>query len=69
MMEKVQFLKSRGYTHAIFGDIFLEDLKRYREDQLKNLGIRCEFPGEVVHRHYKAPGDAAQYGFYFMDLL
>ena len=24
--------------------------------------------GYVVHRHYKAPGDA-QYGFYFMDLL
>jgi uncharacterized protein (TIGR00290 family) len=146
MIEKVQFLKSHGCTHAIFGDIFLEDLKRYREEQLNPLGIRCEFPlwqlstrqlvtdfiregfkaiivcvneryldkrfcgrlidesflsdlpenvdpcgengeyhsfvfegpifthpisftkGEMVHRYYKAPGDA-QYGFYFMDLL
>jgi len=147
MTEKVQFLKSRGCTRAIFGDIFLEDLKRYREEQLNNLGMRCEFPlwqlstrqlvtdfiregfkaiivcvndryldkrfcgrlidesflgdlpenvdpcgengeyhsfvfegpiftnpipftnGDVVHRHYKAPGDNTQYGFYFMDLL
>jgi uncharacterized protein (TIGR00290 family) len=146
MMEKVQSLKSQGCTHAIFGDIFLEDLRRYREEQLEKLGIRCEFPlwklstrqlvtdfiregfkaiivcvneqyldkrfcgrlidesflsdlpenvdpcgengeyhsfvfegpiftypipfkkGDVVHRQYRAPGDA-QYGFYFMDLL
>src|SRR5580704_17240118 len=42
MTEKVQFLISRGCTRAIFGDIFLEDLKRYREEQLNNLGMRCE---------------------------
>jgi uncharacterized protein (TIGR00290 family) len=44
MMEKVAFLKSRGCNHALFGDIFLEDLKRYREEKLQSVDIRCEFP-------------------------
>src|ERR1700730_2366582 len=44
MMEKVSFLKSKGCTHALFGDIFLEDLKRYREEKLQSLDIRCVFP-------------------------
>jgi len=44
MKEKMLFLKERGCTHAIFGDIFLEDLRRYREEKLQGLGIQCEFP-------------------------
>jgi len=44
MKEKMLFLKERGCTHAIFGDIFLEDLRRYREEKLQSLGIQCEFP-------------------------
>jgi len=42
MERKVSALKSSGYTHAIFGDIFLEDLKRYREEKLKDMV--CTFP-------------------------
>lgn len=39
-----QELKSEGYTHGIFGDIFLEDLKQYREGLLNKDGLRCLFP-------------------------
>ncbi|HTQ65395.1 MAG TPA: diphthine--ammonia ligase [Puia sp.] len=44
MMNKVNELKSSGCTYAIFGDIFLEDLRKYREDKLKEAGIECIFP-------------------------
>jgi uncharacterized protein (TIGR00290 family) len=40
----VESLKQQGYTDAIFGDIFLEDLRQFREAQLKPFGIRCHFP-------------------------
>lgn len=44
MMQKVNELKSSGCTHSIFGDIFLEDLKLYREQKLKEANIECVFP-------------------------
>ena len=34
----------KGVTHSIFGDIFLEDLKKYREDKLATLGLKGHFP-------------------------
>ena len=34
----------QGITHSIFGDIFLEDLRQYREDQLQQANLRGEFP-------------------------
>jgi uncharacterized protein (TIGR00290 family) len=37
-------LKAQGYTHAIFGDIFLEDLKSYHINFHQKLGIECLFP-------------------------
>ncbi|HEV7333259.1 MAG TPA: ATP-binding protein [Flavisolibacter sp.] len=37
-------LKSEGFTHGIFGDIFLEDLKQYRENLLAEDGLGCLFP-------------------------
>jgi uncharacterized protein (TIGR00290 family) len=37
-------LKAEGITHSIFGDIFLEDLKKYREDQLADVGLTAIFP-------------------------
>jgi uncharacterized protein (TIGR00290 family) len=37
-------LKADGFTHAVFGDVFLEDLKRYREDLLAKEGLQCLFP-------------------------
>ena len=44
MFRKVAVLKQQGYNKAIFGDIFLEDLKLYREEQLSKVGIDCMFP-------------------------
>ncbi|PRX57310.1 diphthine--ammonia ligase [Flagellimonas meridianipacifica] len=44
MKSKVSELKSAGYTHTVFGDIFLEDLKKYREDMLRPFGIQPIFP-------------------------
>ncbi|TCC90489.1 diphthine--ammonia ligase [Pedobacter frigiditerrae] len=37
-------LKSEGINHSIFGDIFLEDLKIYRENQLSKIGMKAVFP-------------------------
>lgn len=44
MTETVTRLKNEGFTHSAFGDIFLEDLKVYREQQLGTLGIKTIFP-------------------------
>lgn len=45
LMEKeVSSLQQQGFTHAAFGDIFLEDLRKYREQQLSALNIKSVFP-------------------------
>ncbi|WP_420603135.1 diphthine--ammonia ligase [Flagellimonas sp.] len=44
MENKIEVLKSLGYTHTAFGDIFLEDLKVYREKMLASVGIQTLFP-------------------------
>jgi len=36
--------KARGVTGCVFGDIFLEDLKRWREENLARVGLRGIFP-------------------------
>jgi uncharacterized protein (TIGR00290 family) len=36
--------KAQGVTRFAFGDIFLEDLKRWREENLAQLGLRGLFP-------------------------
>lgn len=42
MGETVSQLKKEGYLNCGFGDIFLEDLRAYRESKLE--GITCHFP-------------------------
>ncbi len=37
-------LKKEGYQRAVFGDIFLQDLRHYREGLLKANGFRGGFP-------------------------
>lgn len=44
MLEVVGELKNQGYTHSAFGDIFLEDLRTYRETQLARENISAVFP-------------------------
>jgi uncharacterized protein (TIGR00290 family) len=41
---KLKELKAEGFTHTIFGDIFLQDLRRYREDKLRIVDIVPLFP-------------------------
>jgi uncharacterized protein (TIGR00290 family) len=33
-----------GFTHVAFGDLFLEDVRRYREDRLAGTGLTPMFP-------------------------
>jgi uncharacterized protein (TIGR00290 family) len=33
-----------GFTHVAFGDLFLEDVRRYREDRLAGAGLAPLFP-------------------------
>jgi len=55
MRDTLETLKSQTITHSIFGDIFLEDLKRYREEKLEEVGLKGHFPlwkrdtRELVH--------------------
>lgn len=44
MLEAVSGLKEKGFTHSAFGDIFLEDLRTYRENQLAKQGFKTVFP-------------------------
>ena len=36
--------KAQGVSTVIFGDIFLEDLRTYRENNLAKVGLTAEFP-------------------------
>ncbi|MGE6352900.1 diphthine--ammonia ligase [Flavobacterium sp. NPDC079362] len=44
MTETLIELKNQGITHSVFGDIFLEDLRKYREDQLAKISFEGVFP-------------------------
>ncbi|WP_366183493.1 diphthine--ammonia ligase [Flavobacterium ovatum] len=44
MTETLTKLKNQGITQSIFGDIFLEDLRKYREDKLATMGFKGVFP-------------------------
>ena len=56
--------KTRGISGAAFGDIFLEDLKKYREENLSEIGMTGIFPlwkrntldlaQEFIHLGFKA---------------
>ncbi len=35
---------AEGFTHVAFGDLFLEDVRRYREEQLAGTGLTPLFP-------------------------
>jgi len=44
MREAVAAAVADGFTHAAFGDLFLEDVRRYREDRLAGTGLTPLFP-------------------------
>ena len=44
MEETLLGFKKQRIEHVIFGDIFLEDLRKYREDNLAKVGMKGVFP-------------------------
>lgn len=40
----LEHVKQEGIGHVIFGDIFLEDLRAYREEKMKQVDMQCVFP-------------------------
>lgn len=44
MSDTVAYFRQQGVTHFLFGDIFLHDVRAYRERQLKPLGIEVAEP-------------------------
>jgi uncharacterized protein (TIGR00290 family) len=44
LKKSIHELTQNHYTHCGFGDIFLEDLRNYREKQLKTFNISPVFP-------------------------
>ena len=44
MRKAVALAKSQGVTQMVFGDLFLEDVRAYREKQLADTGITPVFP-------------------------
>ncbi|WPU91268.1 diphthine--ammonia ligase [Mucilaginibacter sabulilitoris] len=51
--------RSEGITHAIFGDIFLEDLRNYRDARLSEIGLKGIYPlwkrdtNELINEFFK----------------
>ena len=44
MREVLQKYLTAGVSSVVFGDIFLEDLRKYREDNLSKIGMKAIFP-------------------------
>lgn len=51
MQKTLEKLKEKGITHSVFGDIFLEDLRKYREDKLATMGFEGVFPIWKIPTH------------------
>ncbi|WP_333596955.1 diphthine--ammonia ligase [Chryseobacterium flavum] len=55
MTKTMTGIRAKGVTYSIFGDIFLEDLRKYREYQLNAIGMKAVFPlwkhntSELIH--------------------
>jgi len=44
MQEAIQRARREGITHMVFGDLFLEDIRKYREEKLAPTGVTPLFP-------------------------
>ena len=44
MAEAYGAIKAQGITHIVFGDLFLEDIRAYREEKLGAIGMKGIFP-------------------------
>jgi hypothetical protein len=44
MSAAIASAKAQGFTHVAFGDLFLEDIRGYREERMKGTGLVPIFP-------------------------
>jgi diphthamide synthase (EF-2-diphthine--ammonia ligase) len=44
MSQALQQAREQRVTHVVFGDLFLEDLRAYREARLAEIGMSAVFP-------------------------
>jgi len=44
MRHHLTYFKNEGITHSVFGDIFLQDLKDYRDARLSEAGLKGIYP-------------------------
>lgn len=44
MAQAMERARAEGVTHVVFGDLFLEDIRQYREQNLERCGLRPVFP-------------------------
>lgn len=44
MTEAVNRIKAQGVRHMVFGDLYLEDIRAYREEKLSASGMQGVFP-------------------------
>lgn len=44
MQEALSLARREGVTHVVFGDLYLEDIRAYREHQLARIGMTGVFP-------------------------
>lgn len=44
MSDSLQAFKKEGVCYGAFGDIFLEDLRKYRENKLREIEVEAVFP-------------------------
>jgi uncharacterized protein (TIGR00290 family) len=55
MSEAMSRAKAEGVIHVVFGDLFLEDIRAYREKQLASCGMKGVFP--LWHRDTRQLAD------------
>lgn len=44
MGEAIEQVRSQGVRTIVFGDLFLDDVRRYRESRMEKAGMTCVFP-------------------------
>ncbi len=44
MRQSLEKFRQQGVTAAAFGDLFLQDIRAYREERMSRIGMRCLFP-------------------------
>ena len=44
MAAAIAGVKAEGFTHVAFGDLFLDDIRRYREERMTGTGLTPMFP-------------------------